>query len=201
MPTVNTLFLGVTTSPARDFVGDLAARGNHPAYYLPCVGRCATLAALRGRGVPAERIQASDISLFSSVIGYLADPSRTLADLGIQLLGDNQQFVDGASSATEQAAGVLLAVKYAQVSTAHQYGINVRRELRTRLQHYRGHIQECLEKLLDKIRGIHYDIADVGCVLRFSHCIPSKGLIDRLYTVRVKRVNGQPERARLASLK
>src|SRR5438552_15951847 len=94
MPTVNTLFAGVTTSPARDFIAGIAALGNHAAYYLPCVGRYATLAALRGRGVPAERIHASDISLFSSVIGYLADPSRTLTDLGIQLLGDNQQFVD-----------------------------------------------------------------------------------------------------------
>lgn len=162
MTTVNSLFSGVTTSPARDFVAGIAARSGRSAYLLPCVGRCyAALEALVAKGVPPEKIWASDVSLFGAVIGHLADPSHRLADLGILLKGDYACFAEGAQSEADWAAGVFLAVKVAQLPTHNQFGANVRAELMTRRSHYRAQLRGRLEQLLDRISGIHYEMRDV----------------------------------------
>jgi hypothetical protein len=163
---LNTLFLGVTTSPARDFVAGVAARHSYDTYFLPCVGRFATLASMIGKGVPPEKVRASDVSLFSSLIGYLADPRKRYASLAVQLAPSLHPFVEGTRTSIEEAAGVLLAIKYAQLTPTNLYLASIRREVRSRLTHYRDHLRACLEKLLEKIRGLHYEMADVTDVIR-----------------------------------
>ena len=79
------LFLGITPSGVRSYVANKIATPGRQ-FYDACAGRFSVVeAAIKGR-VPPQDIYASDIGLFSSIIGYLADPSKKLDDLGIRIL-------------------------------------------------------------------------------------------------------------------
>lgn len=158
------LFDGVTSGPARDFVAAVAAADGHLTYWLPCCGRFATAAALCGRGVRPEAIRSSDISFVPSVIGHLADPSKKLEDLGVDLTGGLEGFLDGAKEPLDFAAGYLLAAKYLTFPTSDHYGLHLRRHLwNDRLAH-RRRAREHLEKLLGRVSGLSYEVADVRAV-------------------------------------
>ena len=75
------LFLGVTPSGARNYVADKVASLEKP-FFNACAGRFSVVEAAIKAGVPPQNVFASDIGLFSSIIGYLADPSKKLDDLG-----------------------------------------------------------------------------------------------------------------------
>ena len=81
------LFLGVTPSGARNFVANKGLSLERP-FFNACAGRFSVVEAAIKGGVPPQNVFASDIGLFSSIIGYLADPSKKLEDLGIRTVGD-----------------------------------------------------------------------------------------------------------------
>ena len=60
--------------------------------------------------VPPQNIYASDIGLFSSIAGYLADPSKKLDDLGIRILDPGLDPKDLAHE-LDFAAHVMLILK------------------------------------------------------------------------------------------
>ena len=76
------IFKGITSSGARKSVKRiLDERGDTiDRYVVPCVGQFTIPEALVNGGVDPSRIQASDITLFSSTLGYLADPTRKIRD-------------------------------------------------------------------------------------------------------------------------
>ena len=74
------LFLGVTPTGARNHVASqIAALGR--SFYNACAGRFSLVEAPIKAGIPPRNIHASDVGLFSSIIGHLADPSCKLDDL------------------------------------------------------------------------------------------------------------------------
>ena len=79
------LFLGITPNGARNYVADKVASLKKP-FFNACAGRFSVVEAAVKAGLPSQNIYASDIGLFSSIIGYLADPSKKLEDLGIRIL-------------------------------------------------------------------------------------------------------------------
>ena len=79
------LFLGITPSGARNFVASKVASLRKP-FYNACAGRFSVVEAAIKTGVSPQDVYTSDIGLFSSIIGHLADPSKKLDDLGIRIL-------------------------------------------------------------------------------------------------------------------
>ena len=79
------IFLGVVPRCARNYVAEQIVRLGKPLFNA-CAGRFSVIEAAVRQGFPAAKIHASDIGLFSSVIGYLADESKRLEDLGIRIL-------------------------------------------------------------------------------------------------------------------
>ena len=79
------LFLGVTPTGARNYVARKVALLKKP-FFNACAGRFSVVEGATKAGVSPQDVCASDIGLFSSVIGYLADPSKKLDDLGIRIL-------------------------------------------------------------------------------------------------------------------
>jgi hypothetical protein len=74
--------------------------------------------------VSAQNIHCSDISLFSSVLGYFFDPTKQVGALGFLPEGqDTRDLLDGLPSETEidRAAGILLAIKYTQIIPTAEY--------------------------------------------------------------------------------
>jgi hypothetical protein len=158
MPTDGLLFAGTTTAPARDFVAEQLA--DRSRIVLPCVGRWAVATAVAARH-GAKRIEASDLCLFSSIIGYMADPRHALDDLGVVVPERYQPLVTGAADEAEWAAGVLLAIKLATLPSKHVHGGEIRQELWARRLDYRTQVAEGLRAQVDLLAGARYDIADV----------------------------------------
>jgi hypothetical protein len=157
------LFLGVTPSGARNYVASkLAALGR--LFYNACAGRFSVVEAAVKAGVPPQDIYASDISLFSSIIGYLADPSKRLDDLGIRIL-DPALEPKGSSDELDFAAHVMLILKLNQMKQTNLRGLYLREELLSSWDRSREAMRQQLETLVQNIAGIHYEIADIWDVV------------------------------------
>jgi hypothetical protein len=107
------LFLGVTPTGARNYVADKAASLKKP-FFNTCAGRFSVVEAAIKAGVLPQNIYASDIGLFWSIIGYLADPSKKLDNLGIRIL-DPALKPEAVADELDFAAHVMLILKLNKV--------------------------------------------------------------------------------------
>lgn len=162
--TMNLLFAGVTTSPAREFVAEQIDAKKHKRVVLPCVGRWAVPTAAVARGVKPSQIEASDLSLFSTLVGYLADPRHDVDELGIVVPAPFDRFTREPKDAVEFAAGVMLAIKMMTTPPKNVYAIEFRREVWARANAYRETLASELREQVDLLRGCRYDVLDVRAV-------------------------------------
>jgi hypothetical protein len=152
------IFLGVTPKEVRDYVGvaihDLDA--DHVVH--PCAGRFGAVAAVLAAGGEPTLQDTSDLNLFSSVIGYCADPNRHIADLDLKPNEEVAPFLNGVDPADELdvAARILLGIKYVQLPPVNRYQAGVRREVLNRRDVYAAGIRARLEKLVEALEGIRY---------------------------------------------
>ena len=158
----NSIFQGVTTAPARDFVAQRIIETGSEKVYMPCAGRFGAVESYINHGGKKENLYASDISLFSSMIGYLADPEKSVHDLGLKLSG---KFATDTDDEVELVARVMLTLKFHQVGAKNKYGQDLRREIVKNSDVYIEKIKEHINTLVSNLKGIHYDIADVFDVL------------------------------------
>jgi hypothetical protein len=157
------LFLGTTVSPVREFIAERIDPDRHARVILPCVGRWA-VATAAAKQAGADRIEASDLSLFSSVIGYLADPTKTLEQLEVRIPDGMERFVDGAEDEVEWGAGALLCVKFLSSPAKSAFDQQLRNEIWRRAVDYRGQVAEGLRQQVDLLAGCSYEVADVRAV-------------------------------------
>jgi len=162
---MNMLFAGVTTSPAREFVAEQVDIKKHSLIHLPCVGRWAVPTAMVANGVKPENIYASDLCLFSTLIGYLADKSKTIDELEIEIPEKYEKFVEEPACEIDYAAGVMLVIKMMTIPPKNAYAIEFRRELWSRAREHRALLHDELEAQVDLLSGINYEISDVRDVI------------------------------------
>lgn len=161
--TLQQLFAGTTVSPIREFVAAQIDPHQHQRVILPCVGRWATATAV-AKQVHPSRIEASDLSLFSSVVGYLADPRHSIGDLDVTIPDGLGRFVAGAGGETEYAAGVLLTLKFLSTPPKNAYVIEFRNEMWANAAGLRTALTVELEQQAAVLDGCRYDIADLRAV-------------------------------------
>ena len=157
------LFLGVTPSGARNYVADKVASLEKP-FFNPCAGRFSVVEAAIKAGISPQNVFASDIGLFSSIIGFLADTSKKLDDLGIRIL-DPVLEPKGIASDLDFAAHVMLILKLNQMKQTNLRGLYLREELLSSWNRSREAMRQQLETLVQNIAGIHYEIADIWDVV------------------------------------
>src|SRR5437762_3994083 len=107
------LFLGVTPTGARNYVADKVASLEKP-FFNACAGRFSVVEAAIKAGLRPENIYASDIDLFLSIIGHLADPSKKLDELPARIL-DSALEPKGITRELDFAAHVMLNLKLNQM--------------------------------------------------------------------------------------
>lgn len=165
MPTASAgqLFLGTTVSPVREFVAERIDPDRHDRVVLPCVGRWAVATAAAARA-GAKRIEASDLSLFSSVIGYLADPSKNLDELDVRIPDGMGKFTRDTVTEYDHAAGVLMTLKFLSSPAKSAFDQEIKNELWRNARSYRDHVAEGLEKQVELLAGCSYEVADVRAV-------------------------------------
>ncbi|PYV29943.1 MAG: hypothetical protein DMG22_21840, partial [Acidobacteria bacterium] len=157
------LFLGVTPTGARNYVAEKVASIEKP-FFNSCAGRFSVVEAAVKAGVPTQKVFASDIGLFSSIIGFLADPSKKLDDLGIRIL-DPALEPKGITDELDFAAHVLLILKLNQMKQTNLRGLYLREEVLSSWTRSRQLMREQLEALVQNVAGIHYEIADIWDVI------------------------------------
>src|SRR5438552_6534967 len=157
------IFLGVVPRGARSYVAREIVRLGKPLFNA-CAGRFSVIEAVVKSGFPAGKVHASDIGLFSSLIGYLADDSKRLEDLGIRVLDPDLELRD-AEDELDFAAHVMMILKLNQLSQTNLRGLYLREELRASWSRYRQAVRKELEGLIATIKGIHYELADIWDVI------------------------------------
>src|SRR5437879_5108958 len=158
------IFLGVVPRGARSYVAREIVRLGKPLFNA-CAGRFSIIEAVVKSGFHAAKVHASDIGLFSSLIGYLADDSKRLEDLGIRVLDPDLELRD-AEDELDFAAHVMLILKMNQLSQTNLRGLYLREELRASWSRYRQAVRKELEGLIATIKGIHYELADIWDVIK-----------------------------------
>src|SRR5437660_9803162 len=123
------IFLGVVPRGARSYLAREIVRLGRPLFNT-CGGRFSVIEAAAKQGFPAGKVHASDIGLFSSLIGYLADESKRLEDLGIRILDPDLEPRDLMRDDLDLAAHVMLILKLNQMSQTNLRGLYLREELR-----------------------------------------------------------------------
>src|SRR3989454_9409029 len=157
------IFLGVVPRGARNYVAGQIVRLNRP-FFNACAGRFSIIEAAVNHGFPAANVHASDIGLFSSLIGYLADDSKRLEDLGIRILDPDLEPRDVRDD-LDLAAHVMLILKLNQMSQRNLRGLYLREELRASWSLYRQALRDEVAGLVAAIKGIHYDMADIWDII------------------------------------
>jgi len=153
------IFLGVVPRGARSYVAREFVRLGKPLFNA-CAGRFSIAEAVVKLGFPAAKVQASDIGLFSSLIGYLADDSKHLEDLGIRILDPDLEPRD-LRDELDFAAHIMLMLKLNQLRQTNLRGLYLREELRASWSRYREAVRQELAGLVATIKGIHYELADI----------------------------------------
>jgi hypothetical protein len=157
------LFLGITPSGARNYMASKIAALGKP-FYNACAGQFSVVEAVIKGGVSPYYVYASDIDLFSSIIGYLADPSKKLDDLGIHILEPALE-PKGISDELDFGAHVMLILKLNQTKQTNLRGLYLREESLSSWDRSRKAMREQLEALVQNLAGIHYEIADIWDVV------------------------------------
>ena len=160
------IFLGVAPSPLRDAIAAHWDPDKHKRLIHPCVGKWSipTLVAKRFNQ-DMSVLEASDISLYSTLIGLLANDSLTFEQFGIRVPPKLERFMDGATTRPEEVAGVLLALKFLLIPPSTAYTTEMQRELLGRLKDYRTSLADRLEVQSKLLTGASYALRDVRDVV------------------------------------
>lgn len=143
---IQQIFQGVTTAPCRDYVAKEIINTAPQIVYMPCAGRFGSAQAYINHGGNREKLMTSDICLFSSMLGYLFDDTKSVKDLGII---NNSRIQPRDGSDIEVVSAAMLAIKYGQVKASTQYGINIRKEMVKNSSVYLDRMAEKVKNLTD----------------------------------------------------
>lgn len=152
------LFVGSTPAPARAYLGGLLAalRDNYRRLVIPCCGKFAIAEVAINAGWSPDRIDCSDVSLFSTVIGYLAT-DQPLSQLNVRLA----PAIRGLSY--ESAGAILYALKLAHLEhgSPTYYLQLIARELRANRRKHIRDLDNQARTLADRLHGIRYRPMDM----------------------------------------
>lgn len=154
------IFLDSLPTSARSYLGLILKTSRAETFFNPCAGRFTGVSTALASGIKHETIYASDVSLLTSCIGYLADPEKKFDDLGIEV-DSTLPAADSVRDDLDLVSQLIVSMKFDQLQVTTQRELNLRRQLIESWVSYRGDIKSQIILLLQKIRGIHYDIADV----------------------------------------
>jgi hypothetical protein len=170
------IFLGITPSAIRQYMKHAfaGARGKYRRIVIPCAGRFTLAEAAVDAGWRPDEIECSDISLFSSVLGF-ACAGRDLDELGVAF-HDHLQHLTAHARAREALPGaVLYGLKVCQLKADVFYERMVRDELIRDPATYVSALNEQVGALAEKLRGIKFRQVDIT-----QHCEEVAGDADTI---------------------
>lgn len=161
------IFLGACPSGNRRFIRGALERlhKRYPKLVVPAVGTFGIVKAALEAGYRPEDIEASDICVFSCVLGWLYS-GQPLSTLEFELSESWRQHYDVLTSEIERAAFLLWLMKLKQFRQDRYFEQQYAAELIGQSQRYRDGIAEELKEYAARYRGIRYGITDLRDVVR-----------------------------------
>jgi len=137
--------------------------GGFKSFMVPCVGIFALPEIFIELGAKPETIHTSDISLFSSTLGYCFDPAKSIDDLCFEVL--DKKLIKAAinfplETNEHKAAFILYVLKYCQLNSKSVYVQNQRREMLFNPMIVFERYLSGINKLKQTLYGCHYKIED-----------------------------------------
>ena len=155
------IFQGTTPKPTRDYLQLLFEdlRRRYQRLVVSCAGRFMVPQIARAAGWSASQIRASDVSLFSSVVGYVVS-GRPLDELELRFSAP-LEFLEEYRDTERFAAAVLYGMKWAQFRAGQTYYMQqFREELEWDPAGYIGELHRKLVLLSASVGKIDFAVAD-----------------------------------------
>lgn len=173
------LFLGGTPREARQYLLTVMTEAKAAGFkriVIPCVGRFTGPLIAKAAGFAPEQIHASDVSLFSCLIGALIvgkDPRTLGAVVKYDELPDVMVTIANTTDPFEYAACLMFVLKSGAAPRRHAKDMMIADDLERRAA---VHIQECcagLHELVDALKGINYHPADLFDIIEEEKASPT----------------------------
>jgi len=163
---IDEIFQGVTPSAFREYLGDQLPR-LHKKYkrlVIPCAGRFSLAEVARSSLWKPKQMETSDISLFSSLIGY-AFSGRDFDGLGVRIVAKQLEFLREYVGTKHESGAYLYAMKWAQLALGNAYDNMFLEEMARDPDLYVKRLSEEFDELVSGLRGASYAIADMWEVI------------------------------------
>jgi hypothetical protein len=151
-------FLGTLVAAEQKFLKPLienARKAGYTKFVEPCAGAFAMAHIASQSGYKPSEIEASDVAMFSSIMGY-AITGRPLDELEIRAHGfADEELLDPAVALYAQI--YLRTVKQA----GKEYFYNIMRDLEFRKDIHLKNIREQLKRAYDSLHGMNYRVLDM----------------------------------------
>src|SRR5271166_5378151 len=140
------IFLGITPAAIRQYMLQAfkGALGQYDRIVIPCAGRFTLAEAAVDAGWRPEEITCSDVSLFSTVLGYCA-AGKDLDELGVTFAGELLAVAQPFAHARARdwlPGAVLLGIKLCQLKGRNLFEKQVRQEILDNRERYHAELQE-----------------------------------------------------------
>lgn len=175
------IFLGNTGTEQRKFLKEaltfLKSKG-YERVYAPCCGQFAIAGCAVDAGFEPQNVFNSDMSLFSSVIGYYYS-NQPIDTIPLQI-GDEQlkEIVDNPEiPEIRKASEILLAIKKTQFRTHIAYEKAFVTEMTVNKDYYLREIESKLTEAKRRLDGIRYEIRDLRDYIQLGNIFGEKDII------------------------
>lgn len=129
--------------------------------FIPCTGQNTVVKTALDAGFLPEQIFSSDISLFSSMLGYLYS-GQPISELNFEIVdGDFYELYHKQETDQDRVAVLLFIMKYAQLRSSVFYENSYRNEMMSKPDYYIKQLYDYLTKNLASYTGVVYQQQDV----------------------------------------
>ncbi len=152
------IFQGILPSATRSYLRYFVSQVKPKKVIMPCCGQFTIVKAVIDGGVAPENIYCSDISLFSSILGYVFT-DRDIKEIPF-VADDPKLFAEGNTN-MRNAAILLYDMQLAQLPHKNYYQQYVRNEFLEQKEQMLSDLERRLQEMHQDFHGIHYEIADM----------------------------------------
>lgn len=180
MPIPDILFKGVPRRYTRGYTAEVIAATEPTRVIIPCVGAYALATTAVTAGVPPSKIEACDISLYSSVIGAsLTGQAFRLEPLGRWKALFEPWLQPAEDDPCWKVAMVVVGIRLCQYETKKDtlYTRERMREVTERIGDYMSQAYAVAKKVQGRMRGLQYTAEDMWDLLGRHHEPNEKTLI------------------------
>lgn len=162
---LNSIFLGSVPADQRKYLLVFCQYMKEKGYkkvVIPCVGQFGAAKVAIEAGFAPENILCSDISLFSSLLGYYFMKQRIPPELEFMLVKDHhREMYQKLGSDEDRIALLMVLMKMAQLREGVYYEKTFLEELQVRMPYYMEQMRKRLSEIAPTYRGIRYEVKDL----------------------------------------